>query len=71
MLTKHDINNIGTIVDERLDGKLEEKLTEKLQFLPTKEEFFGKMDEVMGELQSMREEIVLVGGRLAEHSDTV
>ncbi len=38
--------------------------SEKLRFLPTKEEFFTKMDEVMGELKAMREAFDLHTGQL-------
>jgi predicted nuclease with TOPRIM domain len=63
MLTQADINKIEKLIDEKLD--------EKLKFLPTKDEFFSKMDEVMGELKSMREEMVLASGRLSEQSDQI
>ncbi len=49
MLTQKDLSQIEEIV--------EEKIGEKTKFLPTKDEFYGKMDEVVGELKSIREEI--------------
>lgn len=42
MLTQKDLDEIEEIVEEKLDGKIKN--------LPTKDEFFSKMDEVMGEL---------------------
>lgn len=48
MLTQKDLDQVEEIVDRKLD--------EKIKFLPTKDEFFGKMDEVMGELKAIREE---------------
>jgi len=48
MLTQKDIDVIEKFVDERVEDKIKN--------LPTKDEFFGKMDEVMGELKAIREE---------------
>jgi len=42
---------------------------EEIKHLPSKDDFFGKMDEVMGELKTIREEITLLGGRQSESSD--
>jgi len=49
MLTQKDLDQVENIIDE--------KVGEKTKLLPTKDEFFGKMDEVMGELKSIREDI--------------
>lgn len=40
-----------------------------MKFLPTKDEFYTKMDEVMGELKAIREEMAIVTGRVAIHTD--
>ena len=45
-LTMTDLDEIGKVVDERIE--------EKIRNLPTKDEFFGKMDEVVGELKAIR-----------------
>jgi hypothetical protein len=37
--------------------------------LPTKDEFYGKMDQVMGELKAVREEITVLGHQVSEHDD--
>lgn len=47
MLTQKDLDEIERIIDEKLD--------QKIKFLPTKDEFYTKMDELMGEVQDMRE----------------
>lgn len=44
-LTQRDLEEIEKVVDERID--------ERTRNLPTKGEFFTKMDEVMGELKTM------------------
>ena len=61
MLTQKDFDKIETLIDKKLE--------EKLKYLPTKEEFFSKMDELMKELKDMREEFTLLSGRQSEHSD--
>lgn len=61
MLTQQDIDEIDKLITEKLD--------EKVKLLPTKDDFFGKMDEVMGELKAIREEHVLQGNTVSDHSD--
>lgn len=61
MLTQHDINEIDKLISEKLD--------EKTRLLPTKDDFFGKMDEVMGELKAIREEHALQGDIVSNHTD--
>ncbi len=46
MLTQQDIAEIEKLLKDTLD--------EKTKLLPTKEEFFKKMDELMGEVKAMR-----------------
>lgn len=57
MLTKQDLNQIQKLIKD------------EIKYLPSKDEFYDKMDEVMGELKSIREELILITGRQAEHSD--
>jgi len=57
MLTQDDLKALSDLIDE------------KTKQLPTKEEFFTKMDEVMGELKSNREEQMVQVGIISEHSD--
>ena len=75
MLTKKDLTQIEDLIDrkldEKLDEKLEEKLNEKLKFLPTKDEFYEKMDEVMGELRAIREEHTLQVYKISDHEDRI
>jgi predicted nuclease with TOPRIM domain len=61
MLTQQDLNEIGNLIVEKLD--------EKTKLLPTKDEFFNKMDIVIGELKTIREEHVLQGNTVSDHSD--
>lgn len=70
-LTKQDFNQLRVLIDERLDEKLDKKLDEKLKFLPTKDQFYTKMDEVMGELKTIREEQSLLSHRRSNHEDRI
>ncbi|OGG02540.1 hypothetical protein A2Z33_01965 [Candidatus Gottesmanbacteria bacterium RBG_16_52_11] len=57
MLTQKDLQTIRTVVKD------------ELKHLPTKDEFAEKMDNMMGELKTIREEITLVSGRMSDHTD--
>jgi len=61
MLTQKDFDEI-----ERL---IKNTVREEIKHLPTKDEFYAKMDELMGEVQTMREEQTLIAGTLSEHTD--
>ena len=57
-LTVRDLNEIEELVKTTVK--------EEIRHLPTKDEFFGKMDEVMGELKAMREEHSILSRRVYE-----
>lgn len=61
MLTQNDIKVIEDIIEEKID--------EKTRLLSTKEEFFSKMDEVVGELKATRETFELHTGQHSEIND--
>ena len=54
---------------DQIEGLLDEKLDEKIKILPTKEEFFSKMDEVMGELGTIREEQTVLSHQTVDHEN--
>ena len=61
MLTKKDrkelIDDISKVFVTKDEFKTRiSNLEEKISHLPTKDEFFGRMDKLSGEIQSMREE---------------
>lgn len=62
-LNLHDLDEIEHIV--------EEKIEEKTSNLPTKDEFYNKMDEVVGELKAIREETPLLNHRVSNHEDRI
>ena len=59
MLTQKDLGEIKILIKE------------ETKYLPTKDEFYTKMDEVMGELKAIREEQTLITGRVSGHTDTL
>lgn len=66
MLTSDDIHKLSKVFATKEDF---EKLEEKISNLPTKGEFFGKMDKVIGELQTMRNEHIITGHQVSDHED--
>lgn len=63
MLTQKDLDEIEQLIKTTVK--------EEIKFLPTKNEFFEKMDEVMVELKTIREEQAAFTGKLSEHTDTL
>lgn len=72
-LTKPDLGAIKILVEEVIEEKTESVLATKddLKHLPTKDDFYGKMDEVMGELQAIREEHTVSSGQVSDHEDRI
>lgn len=66
-LTAKDLDRIENLIDRKLDEKIQflptikefKALEEKVASLPTKDEFYTKMDELMKELSTIREELTL------------
>ncbi len=44
-------------------------LKQKINLLPSKDEFFTAMDKLIGELQTIRDESIILNGRTSEHTD--
>jgi|SRR3989344_3378181 len=63
-LTDKDLNAIKDLMKITIDEELEEKLNEKLKHFPSKEDFFSKMDEIMTELKTMREEQIVLTSKV-------
>lgn len=62
-LTQRDLNEIENIVDDKLESRL--------KGLPTKDEFYDKMDDVMGELKTIREAQTLITHHVSNHEDRI
>lgn len=69
MLTTDDKNIIVRLVTSivKVDSDaLKKELTAKIDMLPTKDEFFTRMDKLSGEIKKVREEQIVHAGA---HSD--
>ncbi len=59
-LNEIDLDRIARLIDLRFELKarveIAKMIDEKISFLPTKDEFYQKMDEVLSEVKGMREE---------------
>ena len=62
-LTQKDLDEIEKLLDEKLD--------EKFNLLPTKDEFFTQMSQIMGELKGIREEQAVISGKQSEQGDRI
>ena len=60
-LDGNDLKAIKDLIEITVD--------EKLSHLPSKDEFYETMDNVMGELKAIREEVAVLGHQVADHSD--
>jgi hypothetical protein len=72
-LDNDDFKALKNLMAVTIDEAIEEKLVTKddIGLLPTKDEFFTKMDEVMGELKTIREEQALQSQHLSDHDDRI
>ena len=61
ILTQRDYDKIGTLVRKTVK--------EEVGHLPSKDEFYGKMDEVMGELKAIREGQEIVTAKVYEDTN--
>ena len=73
ILGDDDLKAIREVIKVTIDEAIEEKLVTKddISHLPTKEEFYTKMDEVKGELKTIREEQTLQSQHLSDHDDRI
>lgn len=63
MLTIKDLDEIEKLIDEKLE--------ERLKYLPTKDEFYKAMDELMGEIKAVRQELTIGAGQNRRRDDTL
>ena len=75
-LNQTDIQIISEVIDSRLEAKSEEildrKLKEHVGNLPTKTEFYSRMDALTAEIKDYREEVIIVAGykdQIDDHED--
>jgi hypothetical protein len=73
-LDNDDFKALKNLMEVTIDEVIETKglvTKDDVSHLPTKDEFYGKMDEVMGELKTIREEQSVQGHQLSDHSDRI
>lgn len=71
-LDNDDFKALKDLMQVTIEDAIETKglVTKKdISHLPTKDEFYTKMDEVMGELKIIREEQTLQSQHLSDHDD--
>jgi predicted nuclease with TOPRIM domain len=62
---------INVTVEEKLDEHGLSEVSSKIDRLPTKDEFYTKMDELIGEVRDNREEQTVLSGQVSELRDRV
>jgi len=73
-LDDDDLKSIKDLMEITFDEKIEEKelvTKDDIKHLPTKDEFYQKMDEVVGELKAVREELPIISHQLSNHDDRI
>jgi len=71
-LDNDDLKAIKGLIEVTVDEVIETKglvTKEDISHLPTKDELYAKMDEVMGKLKTIREGQALQSQHLADHGD--
>ena len=71
-LDDDDLKAIKDLIEVTVDEVIENKelvTKDDIGHLPTKDEFYGAMDKVMGELKAIREEVTILGHQVSEHTD--
>jgi len=70
-LTKSDFEAFKELIKLTLQEEAETLLATKkeIKHLPTKEEFYSRMDKIMGELKAIREEHAMLSGRVYENHE--
>jgi hypothetical protein len=71
-LDNDDFKALKDLMQVTIEEAIETKelvTKEDVNHLPTKDDFYTKMDEVMGELKTIREEQALQSQHLSDHDD--
>ena len=70
-LIKNLIVDFTTVIVKQETKEIIESLGEKINHLPTKDEFSTQMSKVMGELQDIREEITIGSQQTRDNRDDI
>ncbi|HSL30607.1 MAG TPA: hypothetical protein VK900_15510 [Anaerolineales bacterium] len=71
-LDSDDLKAIKDLIEVTIDEAIERNglaTQDHIGNLPNKDEFYGTMDIVMGELKAIREEVSVLGHQVADHAD--
>ncbi len=71
-LTKDDLKKISDMIDAKIDLRIEPRLTaleERIDFLPTKDEFYTMMDKLLGVMNRIEQENEFWKARILNHED--
>ena len=73
-LDSDDLKAIENLIEVKVDEVIERRqlvTKEDLSHLPTKDDFYEKMDEVVGELKASREEQAVLGHQVSDHGERI
>jgi hypothetical protein len=73
-LDNDDLKAIKGLIEVTIDEAFDDKglvTKEDLSHLPNKDEFYTKMDDVMGELKTIREEQSVQSQHLSDYDDRI
>jgi hypothetical protein len=73
-LDNDDLKRLKDLMQVTIEEAIESKglvTKEDISHLPTRDQFYTKMYEVMGELRTIREEQVIQANQLSNHSDRI
>ena len=71
ILTKKDLAVIRHLVQVETVELIDQKIKERIGLLPTREEFFSKMDEIMGELKAIRQIVTIHGKQIPRNTTRI
>lgn len=65
------LSNFEELINDIIDGNENIVKKEDIKLLPTTDLFLSKMDELMGEVKTFREEQSMLSNRVSIHSDQI
>lgn len=69
MFTKKDFDKFEELIKQVIDEELDKKIPNYIKYLPTKDEFFDRMDKLMSEVKAMRESQEIHAGSHTDITD--
>ena len=56
---------------DQIEKIVEKSIKDSTKHLPTRDQFYSKMDYLIGEIKASREEHTAITGRMSDNSDTL